>query len=130
MLLGSIHNNGQADPAFRAACLTVTEQCYGRRGVSIYRAFDWINEMLFFGELPMPLIVIGLTAHGRCLGWSWSPQEAEHAPVIMLHPSIWGGTERPDPWGISPDVLGRRYALDVAIHESFGDLPAGRPQRW
>jgi hypothetical protein len=35
----------------------------------------------------------------------------------MLHPSIWGGTEKEDPWGIAPDILGARYAFDVLIHE-------------
>jgi hypothetical protein len=35
----------------------------------------------------------------------------------MLHPSIWGGTEKEDPWSIPPDILGARYALDVLIHE-------------
>lgn len=97
------------------ACRIIAAHYHGKRGTWIYEAFDWINASLFAGELPYPLIVLGLTAHGGCLGWTAS--SARKPPTIMLHPSIWGGTEKKDPWGISPDILGVRYAFDVLIHE-------------
>jgi hypothetical protein len=97
------------------ACHLVAEHYHGQRGRWTYKAFDWINSTLFAGELPCPLLVLGLTAHGRCLGWTRSP--ITRPPTIMLHPSIWGGSEKEDPWKIPPDILGARYALDVLIHE-------------
>jgi hypothetical protein len=99
------------------ACHLVAEHYHGKRGRWIYQAFDWINDTLFAGELPCPLLVLGLTAHGGCLGWTQS--SIAKPPTIMLHPSIWGGTEKEDPWGIPPDILGARYALDVLLHESM-----------
>jgi hypothetical protein len=111
MLLARNATNGVIEDA----CRTVAEHYYGDPATWAYRAFHFINEELFFGELPFPLIVLGLTAHGRCLGWSRSP--IDKAPVILIHPSVWGGTEREDPWGIQPDLLGDCYALEILFHE-------------
>jgi len=99
------------------ACQTVARHFYGKRGAWCYQAFEWINRTLFFDELPYPLIVLGLTAHGACLGLTSSPVDQGKVPTILLHPSLWGGTERADPWGIAADLLGPRYVLDVLIHE-------------
>ena len=104
-------------PDIEEACRIIAAHYHGKRGTWIYEAFDWVNASLFAGELPYPLIVLGLTAHGGCLGWTAS--SASKPPTIMLHPSIWGGAEKEDPWGIRPDILGARYALDVLIHESL-----------
>lgn len=106
---------GRNIPDIEQACRIIAAHYHGKRGAWIYDAFDWINANLFAGELPYPLLVLGLTAHGGCLGWTASP--ANKPPTIMLHPSIWGGTEKDDPWGIAPDILGTRYAFDVLIHE-------------
>jgi hypothetical protein len=50
--------------------------------------------------------------------------------VITLHPSLLGGTEKSDPWGIAPSFLGPRYAYDVLVHEcihlAIGQLRGGR----
>jgi hypothetical protein len=43
----------------------------------------------------------------------------ERPPIILLHPSLWGGTESDDPWGYPPDLLGPRFALDSEIHEAI-----------
>jgi hypothetical protein len=116
MLHATGRNNNKAD--IEDACRIVSDHYYGERGLWCYRAFDWINETLFSGELPLPLITLGLTAHGACLGWTrTSVKEPDKPPVILLHPSLWGGTEREDPWDIAPDLLGPRYALDTLIHE-------------
>jgi hypothetical protein len=101
------------------ACRAVAQHYHGALGVWVYQAFEWINAMLFFDELPYPLIVLGLTAHGKCLAWTRSPLAELKPPTILLHPSLWGGTERVDPWKIPADLLGPRYALDVLIHESM-----------
>jgi hypothetical protein len=81
------------------------------------QAFDWINTTLFSGELPYPLIVLGLTPHGHALGFTRLSDTVP--PSVTLHPSLWGGTEKTKPWGIAPDLLGPRYALDVLIHEAI-----------
>jgi hypothetical protein len=41
----------------------------------------------------------------------------ETPPIILLHPSLLHGTEKDDPWGLSPAWLGVLYALDVLLHE-------------
>jgi hypothetical protein len=43
------------------ACHLVAEHYHGARGRWVYEAFDWINDTLFAGELPCPLLVLGLT---------------------------------------------------------------------
>jgi hypothetical protein len=97
-----------------AAVRQVAHHYEGERGEFAYRAFDWINGELFAGELPTPLIVWTITAHGRCLGLTRS---SKRPPKIILHPSTLGGTEKPDPWGLRPDLLGWAYAFDVLVHE-------------
>jgi hypothetical protein len=99
----------------RNACQIVTQHYYGNRGVWAYQAFEWINDSLFFGKLPYPLVLLGLTSHGACLGWSMSPAGKGKPPTILLHPSLWAGTEKEDPWQIPPDLLGPRYALDGRV---------------
>src|SRR5215472_8474984 len=114
-MLLPITRNNESDK-IQDACRIVAEHYYGDRGLWCYRAFDWINRTLFFDELPPPLIVITLTPHGHCLALThWA---LDRPPVIRLHPSLWGGTEKATPWGIDADQLGPRYALDVLIHES------------
>ena len=111
--------NGEASEieSIEDACRAVAGHYYGERGLWTYRAFHWINRTLFAYELPCPLILIGLTAHGSCLGWNASPVFHGKPPTIMLHPSLWGGTEKADPWGFPPDLFGERFALDTLIHE-------------
>jgi hypothetical protein len=98
------------------ACKEIARVYWGRRGVWAYEAFDFINATYFDGKLPWPLIQWGLTPHGGCLGLT---KPSDGPPVITLHPSILEGSEKPDPWGISPDWLGACYAFDVVLHESM-----------
>ncbi len=98
-----------------AACRFVASTFYGERGVWLYDAFETINKVFFDGELPCPNIVVALTAHGKCLGWSASPLSAP--PTICIHPSTFGGSEKADPWGFPPRWLGRRFVFDVLLHE-------------
>jgi hypothetical protein len=86
----------------------------GPKGVWAYDAFDAINEEYFSGGLPFPKIQWALTAHGRCLGLTKS---SLRPPTITLHPSILGGTEKDNPWGVVPSWLGRAFAHDVLLHE-------------
>lgn len=106
--------NGAEPPAdMRTMTEAVAAHYYGSHGPLGYRLFEAINRVLFAAELPWPLVVWGLTAHGRCLGYT----SVGAAPIITLHPSLLGGTEKADPWGIPPGWLGVLYVLDVLIHE-------------
>lgn len=93
----------------------VTRTFFGPRGVWVLRAYEAINAQLFAGALPMPLVTLHITAHGACLAFTRSART--RPPVINIHPSLFGGTEKDDPWGIPPPWLGERYVLDVLIHE-------------
>jgi len=97
-----------------AAVRLVAAHYHGPRGVWAYEAFDFINAAYFAGALPTSAISWALTPHGGCLGYT-QPNPA--APLIVLHPSLLGGTERRAPWGEDPALLGVRYAFDVLIHE-------------
>jgi len=92
----------------------VAAHYYGPRGVWAYEAFDFINAAYFGGQLPTPAIQWGLTPHGGCLGLTTS---SARPPVVMLHSSLLGGTEKKNPWGVSPALLGVAYAFDTLIHE-------------
>jgi hypothetical protein len=95
------------------ACKEIAKHYYGGKGIFAYEAFEDINARFFEGELPTPLIQWALTAHGRCLGLTASNK----LPVITLHPSLLGGTEKKSPWGVDPALLGVCYAYDVLLHE-------------
>jgi hypothetical protein len=85
----------------------------GERGIRAYDAFEKFNKDYFAGELPWPLIVWGLTPHGKCFGFTATGD----APVITLHPSLLGGREKSNPWKVNPAWLGWRFALDTILHE-------------
>jgi hypothetical protein len=97
------------------ATRVIAHTFYGERGLWAYDEFERLNTRYFFGALPWPLITWALTAHGRCLGFTRSSRE--HPPVITLHPSLLGGTEKRNPWHVDPAWLGWRYALDTLLHE-------------
>jgi hypothetical protein len=101
------------DCALRDATRLVAETYHGERGTRAYDAFEQANRTYFQNELPWPLITWALTPHGGCLGLT----RAGRAPVITLHPSLLGGTEKDNPWQVAPVWLGWRYALDVLLHE-------------
>ncbi len=104
----------RADPTeLAAACRLIARHYDGAKGVWAYEAFDFINAAYFGGRLPTPLIRWTLTPHGRCLGFT----RVAAAPEIALHPSLLGGTEKPNPWGVSPAELGVAYAFDTLVHE-------------
>jgi hypothetical protein len=86
----------------------------GPKGEWAYDAFEVINAKYFGGGLPYPKIQWALTAHGRCLGFTRS---SSRPPVITLHPSLFAGTEKDDPWRIDPGWLGPTYAFDILTHE-------------
>jgi hypothetical protein len=72
----------------------------GRLGYALFQA---VQTTLFAGELPWPLILWGLTAHGHCLAWT---RAGDRPPMILLHPSLLGGTEKERPWGLPDGWLG------------------------
>src|SRR5262249_1173274 len=84
----------------------------------------WLNESYFGGRLPQAHIHWGITPHSGCLGYT---ANREQAPVIRLHPSLLGGTEKADPWGVPPAWLGAAYALDVLLHECIPVTVACNP---
>lgn len=90
MLLTTPRNN-----YIEVACRTVASHYFGELGLWTYAAFDWVNQTLFAGELPYPLIVIGLAAHSACLGWTCSTDG--HPPTIMLHPFAVGRDRKKSP---------------------------------
>lgn len=102
---------------FRDACFTVAEHCYGPKGVWAYETFAFINAAYFAGRLPWPHIIWGLTAHGACLAWASTAQDRSRPPIINLHPSLLGGTERSNPWGIPTNHLGPAFVFDALLHE-------------
>src|SRR5262245_5712966 len=110
MMTGTLGTSG-IDGAIRM----VVGLYYGEKGLWIYEAFDHLNAEFFEGMLPQPLIVWALTPHGCSLGRV--RLDRGRPPVLTLHPSLFGGTERPDPWGIPPQWLGPRFAFDVLLHE-------------
>jgi hypothetical protein len=87
----------------------------GNAGVFVREAYDYINQTYHEGGLPPALVLWALTAHGHCLGLTKA--DRRKMPLILLHPSTLGGTEKANPWGKRPDVLGRCYAYDVLFHE-------------
>lgn len=107
------------DPKFRrrlkAACQLVAKSYYGEQGQWLYQAFDDINDNYFRGKLPCPLITLEITPHSHCQ--AWCAASAFQPPRIAIHPSVFGGTEKPDPWGVDPTWLGKRYAYDTLLHE-------------
>lgn len=98
------------------AARDVASHYFGRKGVWAYECFDWINERLYDGNLPQPLILWGLTAHGGCLGFTMADPERVR-PVIQLHPSLLGSTAENGAWGFGQDLLGPAFAFDTLIHE-------------
>ncbi len=114
----NVLQNGHSEPAADVveALRLIARHFDGARGVWAYDCFDVINATYFDGELPTPKIQWALTAHGRCLGLTHS---GNRPPIITLHPSVLGGLEKSDPWGVNPAWLGVAYAFDVLIHESI-----------
>jgi hypothetical protein len=102
---------------FRESCLVVAEHCYGIKGVWAYETFAFINSTYFADRLPWPHIIWGLTAHGACIAWASTAQDHSRPPIINLHPSLLGGTEKVSPWGVPPSHLGQAYVFDALIHE-------------
>jgi hypothetical protein len=109
---------------FRQACLVVAQESWGPKGVWAYDTYTFINERYFFGLLPWPHIIWGLTPHGRCLALTAGGVEPDGAlapPLLLLHYSILGGTEKRDPWRksfhLDPSYLGPALAFDVLLHE-------------
>jgi hypothetical protein len=97
----------------REATLLVAEHYHGPRGLLGYGLFEAVNAHLFASALPWPWVTWALAPHGQCLGLTNSSRQ----PIITLHPSVLGGTEKRAPWGMQPAWLGVLYALDVMIHE-------------
>ena len=88
---------------------------HGARGRFAYRAFGWLNPVVFDEKLPLPLLQWALTPYGGCLGFT--EPRVEDDRVITLHPAIWraaGSTRGGWAARIAP---GPRYTLDVILHE-------------
>jgi hypothetical protein len=103
----------------RDSCLTIAQHSYGRKGVWAYETFAFINASYFADRLPWTHILWGLTAHGHCIAWASSARDKSRPPIVMLHPSLLGGTEREDPWRIPPEWLGPSLAFDTLLHEAI-----------
>ncbi len=80
--------------AIETACKLVAETYYGNEGAWLYQAFEAINEQLFFGKLPYPLVTIEITPHSGCLAWCSSSDE--WPPRIAIHPTLFGVREDGD----------------------------------
>jgi hypothetical protein len=97
------------------ACLMVARHYHPKWGEWAYEMYEKINARFFGASLPWPHISWGLTAHGKCLGYTHTAD----APVIVLHRSLWRGTEKSNPWGVSASWLGPAFAFDVLVHEAI-----------
>ena len=104
----------QPDP-LREACLAVARHYHGTKGTWAYALFQELNERFFAGELPWPHITWALTPYGSCLGYAYQAGPA----IIVLHPSLLGGTEKHNPWRVPHAWLGWRFAADVLLHEAM-----------
>jgi len=102
---------------FRKSCLVVAAHCYGPKGTWAYHVYDFINANYFANRLPCPHIVWGLTLHGGCVAWASTVSDKSRPPIITLHPSLLGGSEKEDPWHIPPNFLGAALAFDTILHE-------------
>jgi hypothetical protein len=98
-----------------AACLTVAHHYHGTQREWAYALFAQLNARLFDGQLTWPHIRRALTPYDACLGYSY------HAglPVIVLHPSLLGGSEMKNPWRVPRAWLGWRFAADMLLHEAM-----------
>jgi hypothetical protein len=96
----------------------VAEECFGPDGLWLYDAFEAINEAYFANELPLPLITIQITSHGRCLGWT-KKGSLSWRPHIAIHPTLFGQRGKKTPWGYPTKWLGRAMAFDVLLHEAI-----------
>src|SRR5713226_6336370 len=85
-----------------ANCRAIATAIDGERGRFAYQGFDWINSTLYQGQLPTPMILWGLTPHSHSLAFT---HVGGDLPLIVLHPSLLGGTEKVSPWGMSPDWI-------------------------
>lgn len=106
--------DGATGDELKQACLLIARHYHGRWGEWAYEVYSGINQRFFAGELPWPHISWSLTPHGACLGYTWTAGP----PVIVLHPSLLGGTEKQNPWGVPPAWLGPSFAFDVLLHEA------------
>jgi hypothetical protein len=101
----------------RRAVRLIAQAYYGDDGRWLCHAFDAINQKLFGGTLPQPLLTIEMTRWSCCLGWCWLNED--RPPRIVIHPTILGvgqGGNKP-PWGLPRRWMGRRFAFDVLLHE-------------
>ena len=100
-----------------SACKLVAETYFGDHGRWLYDAFAAINEQIFDGELPCPLITIEITPHSGCLAWCSSSDE--RPPRMAIHPTLFGVREdgEKSPWGVPPSWFGKRFVFDALLHE-------------
>lgn len=94
---------------------TVAGHYYGALGVFAYDAYEFINQTYYGGDLPVPMIQIGITPWGGCLGVTRS---ADGQPRIGLHPStIAPRSAGKGLFGYDAGNFGIRFAYDVLLHE-------------
>jgi hypothetical protein len=103
------------DNHLQDACLAVARHYHGTKGEWAYALFTALNTAFFAGALPWPHISWALTPYGSCLGYSYRAGPA----VIVLHPSLLGGTEKHNPWRVPRAWLGWRFTADVLLHEAM-----------
>lgn len=113
------------DPV-QTACLMVARHYHGAKGEWAYALFEALNKAFFEGKLPWPHINWALTPYGACLGYA----HQKGPPVIVLHPSLLGGSEKANPWKVPSAWLGWRFAADVLLHEAIHLSVAHRLGGW
>lgn len=105
-----------------ATMRAVSRHYYGPLGTFAYDAYDHVNRSYYGGDLPVPMIQIGVTGYGACLGNTRTNDNAQ--PIIRLHPStIVPATARknekirPSLFGYPRSALGLMFAYEVLLHE-------------
>jgi hypothetical protein len=119
--MNDIFNNGRCVPQLEGTWTadelgSLCTLYHAEKGAFAYRAYEWLNDIVFDGRLPVPLMQWALTAYGHCLGQTMPKPEQQ--PVITLHPAIWRRSWTNDAHGWAASITpGPRYTLDVVLHE-------------
>lgn len=105
-----------------ATMRAVARHYYGALGTFAYDAYEFINNTYYGGDLPVPMIQVGITGYGGCMGLTKPSNDDQ--PKIKLHPSTISPSASPSVtptqrsvFGYSQNQLGVVFAYETLLHE-------------